>query len=96
MPLTPIDTDVELNVLDCSHIVHCRSKTPGGRLVYLYIKKRVATPKCPSGMKLSGVSWTPQCVSCTHKNIFLCTPRLCLLKKKKFFFPILDSSSSAE
>ena len=35
-----------------------RSKTPGGRLVYLYTKKRVATPKCPCGTKLSGVSWT--------------------------------------
>ena len=33
-----------------------RSKTPGGRLVYLYTKKRVATPKCPCGTKLSGVS----------------------------------------
>lgn len=33
-----------------------RSKTPGGRLVYLYTKKRVATPKCPCGTKLCGVS----------------------------------------
>ena len=38
-------------------IAHLSSKTPGGRLVYLYVKKRGTAPKCGDcGSKMNGVS----------------------------------------
>lgn len=44
------------------------SKTPGGRLVYLYTKKRGTTPKCGDcGDKLNGVSCLY--IFCTHLSM---------------------------
>lgn len=57
-------------------ISHCSSKTPGGRLVYLYTKKRGSVPKCGDcGSKLRGVSlhwslfleWRAAANLCCHK-----------------------------
>lgn len=40
-----------------AHLTFPSSKTPGGRLVYLYVKKRGTAPKCGDcGSKMNGVS----------------------------------------
>ena len=40
------DLQVSLVCLVFSCLTVCRSKTPGGRLVYLYVKKKGTVPKC--------------------------------------------------
>ena len=89
IPITNTDVDIiKKGIL----IFDLRSKTPGGRLVYLYTKKRVATPKCPCGTKLSGVSSTLH--SSIHTQLQFLYIFLSIILCDFFLF--LDSSCSTE
>merc|ERR1712021_202079 len=50
-------------------------RTPGGKLVFQYLKKRPSVPKCPmTGIKLKGITPTRPCdrprLSLRHKKVF--------------------------
>ena len=50
-------------------------RTPGGKLVFQYLKKRPTVPKCPmTGVKLKGIKPLRSCerarVSLRHKKVF--------------------------
>merc|ERR1712115_598518 len=47
------------------------TRTPGGKLVFQYLKKRPSVPKCPmTGIKLKGIKPTRPSDRPRHKKVF--------------------------